>query len=294
MLTIETIRDVENLINNQTEENIHLDYKQSDALLAGNLDRIKTELAKDVSAFANSDGGQIIYGVVEQNHVPTMIDNGIADQGSITKEWIEQVIVSRVTPGIEGLRILRISKGTGNSLFVITIPKSFRGPHQVTMEHRYYKRANFKSAPMEHYEIQDVAGRIRVAPPLLVARLQFQQRELLQLVIENVSNTMAKDVRFKLSPELREWFEKKYEGLGCSVTSLGLVLGRNSSTIRMCSSSWLTESRLGPTCRHSRGNSSSKSGTNIKTQAKHYRIDSISTWMICMKLRRVPRKQKNS
>jgi predicted HTH transcriptional regulator len=48
--------DLENLIKNQVQESLHLDYKDSRAIS----DKLRHEIAKDVSAFANADGGVII------------------------------------------------------------------------------------------------------------------------------------------------------------------------------------------------------------------------------------------
>lgn len=59
-----TISDIDQLINNKVQENIHLDYKDSRAVDPKKSD----EIAKDASAFANSDGGVIIYGVAEDNN----------------------------------------------------------------------------------------------------------------------------------------------------------------------------------------------------------------------------------
>jgi predicted HTH transcriptional regulator len=60
-----TIAEVQTLIDTQVQESLHLDYKDSRALA-----RVKaSEISKDVSAFANADGGTIIYGVTEVNHV---------------------------------------------------------------------------------------------------------------------------------------------------------------------------------------------------------------------------------
>jgi predicted HTH transcriptional regulator len=59
-----------------------LDYKSSGALAKDSKSR--DELCKDVSAFANSAGGQIVYGIDEKNK---KLDGGSA----LTREWIEQV-----------------------------------------------------------------------------------------------------------------------------------------------------------------------------------------------------------
>jgi hypothetical protein len=81
MLKIETVDDLEKLIAGAVEESLTLDYKASDAL--GTDDRKRNELCKDVTSFANAAGGQIVYGIVEDKHIPTGVDDG-ADK-SITK-----------------------------------------------------------------------------------------------------------------------------------------------------------------------------------------------------------------
>ncbi len=64
-------------------ESLTLDYKASDALKKQ--DKEKNDLAKDVSAFANSAGGILLYGMLENKHVPTTIDSGF-DRNGITKQ----------------------------------------------------------------------------------------------------------------------------------------------------------------------------------------------------------------
>ena len=76
--------DIHNLIESKIEESIHLDFKASGAL--GTSSSQKKEIAKDVSSFANSDGGIIIYGIKEQNHVADSIS--FVDGTQYTKEMI--------------------------------------------------------------------------------------------------------------------------------------------------------------------------------------------------------------
>src|SRR5687767_4577739 len=54
-----TEADLQQLIDNDVQESLHLDYKRSAAL--GRTDPCRNELSKDVAAFANSDGGMIVY-----------------------------------------------------------------------------------------------------------------------------------------------------------------------------------------------------------------------------------------
>src|SRR5437899_2362570 len=87
------------LHKNEVKESITLDYKGSAALQK--TDGKKTELSKDVSAFANSAGGTLVYGMIEDGNIPKGLDSGF-DPYEITKEWIEQVINSRIHPRIDG------------------------------------------------------------------------------------------------------------------------------------------------------------------------------------------------
>ena len=87
MIKAKSINDIKNLIISQVQESINLDYKGSDAI-DGNK---KIEMSKDVSAFANSDGGSIVYGITEVGHLPVAIDAGV-DHKKFSREWIEQVI----------------------------------------------------------------------------------------------------------------------------------------------------------------------------------------------------------
>ncbi|MEX0780318.1 MAG: ATP-binding protein [Balneolales bacterium] len=155
-----TITRLEKMINDQVEENTHLDYKSADALqkTAGK----KKEVTKDVSAFANSDGGVIIYGLKEfdepeKNHLPEAFD--FVDGEELTKEWLEHVI-GNISPRINSVRIipLRFNDDIKKSIYVVEIQKSTTA-HQA-MDYRYYKRYNFESIPMEDFEIRDVMNRI--------------------------------------------------------------------------------------------------------------------------------------
>ncbi|MFA5224444.1 MAG: ATP-binding protein [Candidatus Omnitrophota bacterium] len=190
--------DIEQLINTQTEENINLDYKASDSL--DKTDGKKKEISKDVSAFANSDGGVIIYGVREnsaQRNLPEKIDVGL-DPSIISKEWIEQVVNSGIKPKIQGLRIKSVTVDSEKVIYVIYIPKSMTA-HQAS-DNRYYKRYNFQSIPMEHFELLDVLNRA-VLPDLEPEFCFVSAGNFCHLVVflDNRGTTVIKNVSLELS-----------------------------------------------------------------------------------------------
>jgi hypothetical protein len=148
------------MIKDGIEEGRTLDYKAADALKK--TDSKKNEISKDVSAFANSNGGVIIYGVREfdapnKRHRPEKIDPVKRDE--ISKEWLEQIIQSKIQPKIEKIKItpIEVSKEDNTVIYIVEIPQSYTA-HQAA-GHKYYKRYNFESVPMEDYEIRDVMNR---------------------------------------------------------------------------------------------------------------------------------------
>ena len=146
-----TFDDLQDLIQNQIEESINLDYKSAKSL--DQSDTKKRELSKDVSAFANSDGGIIIYGMQEENHKPKSID--FVDGELFNKEWLENVIDSNIQQKIQGIRIypIRIDSDIKKTVYVVKIPASSQAPH-ISADKKFYRRFNFKSVPMEEYEVR--------------------------------------------------------------------------------------------------------------------------------------------
>jgi Putative DNA-binding domain len=158
--------DIQSLIANQVQQSLTLDVKRCESLQK--TEGKKKEISKDVSAFAKSAGGTIVYGIVEDKHVPTGIDDGF-DPKDITMEWIEQVINSTIEQRIDGVRIKEIALSgakAGKSIYIVNILQSKRAPHMAS-DNRYYKRFNFESLPMADYEVKDVSRRLEV-PDLCV------------------------------------------------------------------------------------------------------------------------------
>lgn len=200
-----TEKDLLGLIETQTQESIGLDYKACLAL--EKTDKKKTEISKDVSAFANSAGGTIAYGIIEKGHVPVKLDRGF-DPNETSREWLEQVINSRIRRKIDGIRINPVElkqTNPGRVAYVVYVPQSIRAPHQAH-DKRFYKRYNFQSVPMEEYEIRDVARR-EETPDLHVdfhlvekrPKLEFTDDEQYSMPIEigaSISNCATMPAEF--------------------------------------------------------------------------------------------------
>lgn len=197
-----TYSDLEFLIKNEVEENVHLDYKSAGSLAKE--DKKRNEITKDVSAFANSDGGIIIYGIHEEEHKPHSFSH--IDGTVYTKEWLENII-NLIQPRIENVKIFPIRRNgeLHESVYVVKIPRSIQAPH-MARDKRYYKRFNFVSEPMEDYEVKDVMFRhhspqLRSYGATLEKDIEHERNDNVVYVfkawIRNVGTIISKD--YKLS-----------------------------------------------------------------------------------------------
>lgn len=157
-----TQQALEELIKNQAQESLKLDYKGSGSLKKDSKSR--NEIQKDVSAMANSAGGIIIYGIAEfkekeKKHLPERIDP--VNQTEITKEWLESII-NNIERRIAGIVITPVPISLNNNpnevVYVVEIPQG-QTAHQCPADLKYYRRFNFQSVPMHDYEIRDVMQR---------------------------------------------------------------------------------------------------------------------------------------
>lgn len=190
-LKLESEEDLLSLIENEVQESLHLDYKAGEALDKNN--RNRAEISKDVSAFANSDGGQIIYGIQEEAHLPTYL-KGVELRPGL-REWIDQIINTSIEPRISGIRIVPIHIRDGTHAFVVTIPPSHTA-HQAS-DRRYWKRTEFTTHAMHDYELKQTIDRgnkplLKIDIPKDAKKRQIIDPQPIVLFIRNVGRISAK------------------------------------------------------------------------------------------------------
>lgn len=190
-LTEVTPKDIQSLIDNNVEESIHLEFKAAPAL--ENTEHNKKEIAKDVSSFANSDGGIIVYGISEKkNHADSI---SFVDGNAISKEWLEQVINSNINRRIVGIQIfpVRFDDDISKTVYVVKIPRSDNAPH-MSCDYHYYRRYNFAVKKMEEYEVRDAMLRQRRTILKIenfnISNKKYHDKEIISFVvgIKNVGN----------------------------------------------------------------------------------------------------------
>lgn len=137
-----------------------------------NANSVLDELSKQISAFANSGGGTIVYGIQDTPiGTPRTVD---ADGGvslnlkNGTKEWLEDVIPNLVDFQLSSFNIYVLTSApnassgiaAGKGIFLIDIPSSDSAPHQAS-DKKYYARVGGKSRPIGHRFVMDIAGRAK-------------------------------------------------------------------------------------------------------------------------------------
>lgn len=187
------------LISDQVEESLTLDYKAAAAL--GVSDKKKKEISKDVSAMANSAGGVLVYGIAEHDnkdkrHIPAYLDP--INRLEFSKERLEQII-NNIRPRIENVVIhpVALSSRPTDVVYVVEVPQSMTA-HQAT-DYRYYKRYNFESVPMDDYEVRDIMARakhpiLQLEPFVSVSQTSSERHCHLYVRVTNISNVFAQYV----------------------------------------------------------------------------------------------------
>lgn len=119
-----SIPDLEQLIQNRVTESRTIEYKQD---LPGKKDSDVKEFLADVSSFANSSGGDLIYGVETRGGVPTKI-NGLSIDFDKEILRMENIIRDGIEP-----RIKILLKQVGAAI-LMRITRSWIAPHRIIFQ----------------------------------------------------------------------------------------------------------------------------------------------------------------
>jgi hypothetical protein len=186
-------------------------------------DELREELAKQLSAFANTGGGSLIFGVDNTGK----IDGGLRQTRrgrQSTKEWLEDIIPHCTDPEIIGCRVVDLQHssdsphiGIDKSVFVVEIPDSERAPHQSAPDRRYYVRLGSKSLPASHRLVEDIRNRA-IHPRVIVESMEIVKatfeggagndasgkfRTILRISISNDGSIRAQNTCLRLSSTAR-------------------------------------------------------------------------------------------
>lgn len=151
---------VQQLVDDQVEEGLNLDYKGQAYDLSSTGD--KRDLAKDTTSFANTEGGLILVGIPEKRENQTKTRLPDPDYGTVRQPDYEarasQILGSSVSPILPQLRIRWVPKmeDAAKGVYLVWHPQSYLRPHMVhaLRQHRYFERHEDRSEPMDEQAVE--------------------------------------------------------------------------------------------------------------------------------------------
>ncbi|MCI0152096.1 ATP-binding protein, partial [Paraburkholderia sediminicola] len=147
-----TEADIQDLIDHGVRESRTLDYKRD-----WPTDRdARTELAKDVCAFANALGGDLVFGIREEGGaaaaiVPLQFANLDAELLALTSA-LRDLLEPRVSGG---LHPHPVPVAVGGYVVVLRVAPSPAAPHRVTRDNHFYARTSVGKEPMDIHGIRN-------------------------------------------------------------------------------------------------------------------------------------------
>lgn len=203
---------IDRWIASKMGEDLRFDCKRKASAQSPDLDQNdKKSLAATISAFANSEGGLLLWGVDarEVDGVDRLVGKYPISGVAAFKSNVEHAIADLISPPVPGLEVLELPSSTDTTAgyLAIMVPLSDRRPHIARNrgERAFYFRNGHKSEMMEVYQVRDQMLR-RTIPKLefdfdvRVARenMDFTARHIsivpvaLELVLKNNSDVSAR------------------------------------------------------------------------------------------------------
>jgi hypothetical protein len=185
-----TEQDLQSLIDNQVAEGKDIEFKRE--LPAGN-DEAKKEFLADVSSFANTVGGDIIYGMEEENGVAKQL-TGVQNL-DIDGEKLRLEDISRqgIDPRIQGFDVSPPIKLTNsNVILIIRIPQSWASPHIVKFKKssRFFAR---NSAGKYQLDVSEIRAKFLLSETAWEKARNFRLDRLSKIIAEDTPVPLLKN-----------------------------------------------------------------------------------------------------
>ena len=145
--------DLRQLQNNAVSEGKTIEYKQK---FPTNSDVDRKEFLADISSFANASGGDLVFGITEENGSPKSIDGVEIENVDEEIRKYENIIRDGIEPRIIfATRAVNVS-GKKN-VFIFRINKSWAGPHRVIYKghDKFYSRNSAGKYALDTNELKN-------------------------------------------------------------------------------------------------------------------------------------------
>lgn len=120
--------DLLRLVTDGIGETKTIEYKEA---LVYATDEQKRELLSDITALANTDGGDLLLGVKAEKGMAKELVGLRNLQADDAMGKIENLLRDFVQPRIIGCEVMPIALECGNTVLIIRVPRSFAAPHMI-------------------------------------------------------------------------------------------------------------------------------------------------------------------
>ena len=155
------------LVAGDVRESRSIEFK---AKLVEGTDSEKKEFLADVSALANCGGGDLIFGIEEDQGVAAAVVGLASFDPDRDGLRIESILRDGIAPRIVGIRVQPVALSDGRTAIIVRVPNSLHRPHMVVFKQgsRFYSRNSAGKYQLDVHELrsafiasESVADRIR-------------------------------------------------------------------------------------------------------------------------------------
>lgn len=177
--------DIQALVMNQVSEGRRLDYKEQFQVQS---EGERKEFLSDISAFANTDGGYLVFGIQEQrdsNNKPTGIPSAGVGLPNFNADSeilrLDSMIRDGLAPRLSGVLMKKIDGFANGPVFVIHVPQSWNAPHMVTYQTKspFHGRGNAGKFPMD---VSQIRAAVTMADSLSEKIRSFHQDRVAKII----------------------------------------------------------------------------------------------------------------
>ena len=135
------------------QESRSLDFKRE---LPAKDDRGRQEFLKDVCAFANSEGGDLVFGISEIDGEAKEIAPIATEPSDTAIRRLGQVLDAGLEPRIQGVRFRSVEFNDGTYALLVRVPASFDGPHRFAMNNasRFVMRSGTHTSDLTYEQLR--------------------------------------------------------------------------------------------------------------------------------------------
>jgi hypothetical protein len=202
--------------------------------------RGRHEFLKDVSALANADGGDLVYGVAEHDgaaDIPAPIPGLAADE---VHRRLTQILDAGLEPRVNGISMRDVPFAAGGFAWIVRVPASFSAPHRYRYDHhsRFVIRNGTVTSDMSYDQVRDAFDRVG---SLSERARQFRGERLIQsgatgrpmqpgprcvvhlIPLASIAGKASADVR-RLHNDYLPFIQTRWGGASSSLNLDGLVV----------------------------------------------------------------------